>query len=207
MFNELHKALAALDDEIQTTRVLNRRPPPPRAPQIQLLTEWATDHPERFRRKVRVLPSVFDELVRKIQDHPIFSTQGQLPVYFQLALFLNRAGHYGNAATPEDVAEWAGVSVGTVYNCSRRVMISLISLHDEVMHWNIQDPACIEEKNKAKAWVGGRICSGWKYGYLSGDGTCFNLYQKPGHYGETFCDRKCNYSLNCQVEFFFMIWI
>jgi hypothetical protein len=169
--------------------------------------EWATEHPNHFRRKVRVLPAVFDELVRRIQDHPIFSTRGQLPAYFQLAIFLNRAGHYGNAATTEDVGEWAGVSVGTVYNCSSRVMIALVSLHDEVIRWNIQDPACMEEKNRAKAWVEAKTCRGWRNGYLSCDGSCFNLFQKPGYHGETFYDKKSNYSLNCQVEFFFVIFI
>ncbi|KAG2067112.1 hypothetical protein BDR04DRAFT_1129750 [Suillus decipiens] len=40
-----------------------------------------------------------------------------LPVIVQLTIFLNGVGCYGNTATMEDLAEWVGVSIGTVYNC------------------------------------------------------------------------------------------
>jgi len=60
----------------------------------------------------------------------------QLPVWFQLAIFLNGVGHYGNAATTQDIAEWAGVAVGTVYNCYQCVMLSLLHWHDAVIHFN-----------------------------------------------------------------------
>ncbi|KAG2746065.1 hypothetical protein P692DRAFT_201694805, partial [Suillus brevipes Sb2] len=70
-----------------------------------------------FCRKLRVNPPVFVEIVNKIINHPVFSNNShnpQLPVPVQLAIFLNSVGHYRNAATMEDIVDWAGVSVGTV---------------------------------------------------------------------------------------------
>jgi hypothetical protein len=48
----------------------------------------------------------------------------------QLAIFLNRVGHYGNSISPQDVSQWAGVSVGSVINCTNRVMAALLAEHD-----------------------------------------------------------------------------
>lgn len=80
---------------------------------------------------------MFVELINKIIYHLIFynnSNNPQLPVLIQLAIFLNAAGHYGIAAT---VAEWAGVSVGTVYNCYRHVMVAILQHHDNTIHFDL----------------------------------------------------------------------
>ncbi|KIK11476.1 hypothetical protein PISMIDRAFT_43298, partial [Pisolithus microcarpus 441] len=58
------------------------------------------------------------------------SNNKQLPVSIQLAIFLYHAGHYGNACSPEDVGQWAGVSIGTVVNCTHRVMAAILDQHD-----------------------------------------------------------------------------
>ena len=124
----------------------------------------------------------------------------QLPVWFQLAIFLNGAGHYGNAATLQDMAEWAGVAVGTIHNCYKRVMLSLLHLHDQAIHF---DPIHCEddyaEKERAKAWVEARSIPEWRGGFLCVDGSTFNFFQKPGHHGEVFFDRKSRYSVTNQV--------
>ncbi|KIM50592.1 hypothetical protein SCLCIDRAFT_145082 [Scleroderma citrinum Foug A] len=121
------------------------------APQLQLLKEWClNDDLKNFCHKLQVHPDVFTSLVKRIQDHPIFSNNSnnpQLPVSVQLAIFLNGVGHYGNGATTEDVAEWAGVSVGMIYNCYRRVMITLLQLHDNIIHFNLMDLKDQEERN------------------------------------------------------------
>jgi hypothetical protein len=205
LFSELIDVIGVLEDEVQKARVLRNRTRLSHAPQLHLLDEWALHDTRRFRRKLRVDPGVFDKLVECIENHPIFGSERQLPVEVQLAIFLNRAGHYGNAATTEDVADWAGVSVGTVYNCSNRVMIAIAALHDDAISWNPQDPRCIHEKARAKEWVESRAGPEWRDGYLTGDGSCFPLFQKPGLHGESFYDRKCNYSLNCQVPFYFIL--
>ena len=196
-------AIEALHDEVEKTRMLCRPPRSSRAPQLHLLEEWSLDHPEKFRRKLRVDCDVFVELVNRISDHPIFynaSNNPQLPVPIQLAIFLNGIGHYGNAATSEDVAEWAGVSTGTVYNCYRRVMIAILQHHDDVIHFDPLNSSDQAEREKAKRWVEERTCREWRGGFMCVDGTPFKLFQKPGWHGEGFFDRKSNYSLSAQVS-------
>ncbi|KAG2048435.1 hypothetical protein BDR06DRAFT_984800 [Suillus hirtellus] len=94
-------------------RVLNARPKLSHAPQLHLLPEWGMHAPDKFLRKHCVSPAVFNKLIEHIQPHAIFynnSNNPQLPIPIQLAIFLNGIGHYGNAATTQDLAEWAGVS-------------------------------------------------------------------------------------------------
>ncbi|KIN95105.1 hypothetical protein M404DRAFT_53663, partial [Pisolithus tinctorius Marx 270] len=195
--------IAALQDEVEKTRVLNNQPRPSHSPQLHLLDEWKIDHPRLFQHKLRVPPAVFSAIVDKIETHPIFhnnSNNPQLPVPIQLAIFLNAAGHYGNAATSQDMAEWAGVSVGTVHNCYKRVMVAILHHHDEVIHFNPEEPQDRREKDRAKRYVEERTCPQWKGGFLCVDETPFNLFQKPGLHGEGFFDRKSNYSLSNQVS-------
>jgi hypothetical protein len=115
IFTEFINAICALQEEIEECCVLDIRPQLSCAPQLHLLPEWAMFSPKKFCRKLRIDPQVFDKLTERIQGHPIFynnSNNPQLPVAVQLALFLNGISHYGNAAMTEDVADWAGVSVG-----------------------------------------------------------------------------------------------
>ena len=55
-------------------------------------------------------------------------------MYIQLSIFLFCAGHYGNASSPEDTAQWAGVSVGGVEKSTDHVIVALLSCHDEAVH-------------------------------------------------------------------------
>jgi hypothetical protein len=193
------QGLIALEDEVRQTRILRPTVRISRAPQIHLLDEWRHHNLKRFRAKVRVEPYIFDELVTLIEAHHIFQSDRQLPVSTQLAIFLNRAGHYGNGLTIDDIGDWAGVSSGTVHNCCNRVMIAVLQLHDFAMDWDTNKEECAEEKENAKKWVASRSCPEWRNGYLTGDGTCVPLFQKPSEYGEAYFDKKKNYSLNCQV--------
>lgn len=124
----------------------------------------------------------------------------QLPVWFQLAIFLNGAGHYGNAATLQDMAEWADMAVGMIHNYYKRVMLSLLYLQDQAIHF---DPIHCEddyaEKERAKAWVEARSIPEWRGGFLYVDGSTFNFFQKPEYHGEVFFDRKLCYSVTNQV--------
>jgi hypothetical protein len=202
-FTEFSNTIQALEDEVEKARTLVSRPKATHAPQLHLLDEWRLENPRRFRRKLRVDPEVFVELVNRIIHHPVFynnSNNPQLPVPVQLAVFLNGIGHYGNAATAEDMADWAGVSVGTVYNCYRRVMVAILQHHDNVIHFDPLEAKDQIEKDRAKDWVEERTCSEWRGGFLCVDGTPFNVYQKPGWHGEGFFDRKSNYSLSAQVS-------
>ncbi|EGN93969.1 hypothetical protein SERLA73DRAFT_156087 [Serpula lacrymans var. lacrymans S7.3] len=79
--------------------------------------------------------------------------------------------------TAADLADWASVSVGSVELCTKRTMITVLSLHDEMI-----SPPTDEEKAEVKRWVKKQVCEAWENGYLSVDGTTFNLFQKPGHH-------------------------
>ncbi|KIK77201.1 hypothetical protein PAXRUDRAFT_167526, partial [Paxillus rubicundulus Ve08.2h10] len=172
------------------------------APQIHLLDEWKVKKPKFFLHRLQVQPLIFDAITTKISTHHIFynnSNNPQLPVHIQLAIFLNAAGHYGNTATSQDMAVWAGVSVGTVHNCYKRVMITILDHHNKFIHFNQENSADIAEKERAKAHVEAKTCTEWRGGFLSVEGTPFNLFQKPGWHGEGFFDHKSNYSLSNHV--------
>lgn len=181
-----------------TTRVLEASPPVEKLGQLGIyLYNYRGKHPGRFRKKLRVTPAVFDRLVELIQDHDIFhnnSNVPQLPVNTQLAIFLVRVGHYGNASSPEDVAQFAGVSVGTVINATYRCLIAFLARHDEAI---MMPPE--EEKEKAKEYVEKATCPEWRNGFLLADGTKFALFQKPGLHGEAWFDKNKDYSIDCQV--------
>jgi hypothetical protein len=80
---------------------------------------------------------------------------------------MNHVGYYGNAVTIQDIADWAGVSVGTVYNCTNCIMITIALFHNDTISWNLQNPKCLHAKAIAKKWVERRICRAWKHGYLT----------------------------------------
>ena len=106
-----------------------------------------------------------------IENHHVFhnsSNVPQLPVPTQLAIFLVRVGHYGNASSPEYVARWAGVSLGTVINATYRCFIAFLALHDEAV---MMPPR--EEKERAKEYVEQATCPEWRNGFLLADGTKF----------------------------------
>jgi hypothetical protein len=163
-----------------------------------VLVDFKFHDPKRFRHNLRVLPSTFDRLLEMIETDPIFSNDAyvsQSPVSEQLAIAMFRFGHFGNAASVEVVAQWAGVSAGTVVNCTRRVMLTFLALHDSAIRWPSED-----EKEESKQWVEIASCYAWRDGYCMVDGMPVDLFQKPGFHGEAYFDRKSNYSLNLQVR-------
>ena len=151
----------------------------------------------RFKRNLRVHPITFDAICSNLQ-HPIFtnrSTCNQLPLQYQVAIALYRFGHEGNGVSCEAVAQWAGVSVGTVVNVTSRVIEATLSKQSDIIRW-----ASVAEKEEAKSWieeVSG--CQTWRNGYCMVDGTLIPLFSKPSFYGEAYFDRKSNYSLNVQL--------
>ena len=187
-----------LMNHLLNSRVLSQAPPVPKSSQLHLLDHWRLYSPERFRRKLRVEPETFDGLVVLIKDDPIFSNQSncpQLPVGIQLCVFLFRAGHYGNAASPEDTAQWAGISVGAVEKCTDRIIVALLSHHDSAVHF-----PDASDKEEAKTFVEEHTCAEWQNGFLLVDGTKFALFQRPGLHGDAWFDKGGVYSIDCQVR-------
>lgn len=187
-----------LANYISTARILEPDLPVRKSGQLDLyFTYFRYESPHRFRKKLRVSPVVFDALVDVIEPHDIFHNHSncpQLPVPIQLAVFLVRLGHYGNHASPEDIAQWAGVSLGTVENATYRCMIAVLALHDQFVMFPPE-----EEKAKAKEYVSELTCPEWRHGFLMGDGTKVPLFQKPGLHGEAYFDKNKDYSLDLQV--------
>lgn len=198
MYEDFNREITALRHEILTTRVLEPGARVPKSSQLHLLDDFSENNLRLFRKKLRMDPETFHALVERIVDHPIFynnSNVTQAPPKVQLAIFLNRVGHYGNAASPEDIAQWAGGSAGWVDKCTNRVMVALLSLHDEAIHL-----PTAEEKEEAKAWVEGETCEEWRNGFLLVDGTKFPVFQRPGLHGDAWYDKNKDYSLDCQVR-------
>ena len=179
------------------TNILNPGPPIPKSSQLHLLDHWRIHNPEHFHHKLHVEPQTFDSLVSHIKDHPVFhnnSNNSQLPVYIQLYIFLFHAGHYGNASTPEDTAQWARVSVGRVEKSIDCVIIALLSCHDQAIHF--PDAA---EKEHSKLYVDKAVCPEWCGGFLLAGGLKFPFYQCPGLHGDAWFDMDGMYSIDCQV--------
>ena len=163
------------------------------------LSDFRSDHPNRFRKKLCISPVVLDRLVELIKNNDIFhnnSNVPQLPVSTQLTIFLIHVDHYGNTSAPEYVAQWAGVSVGTVINATYRCLVAFLSLHDEAIMMLPE-----EEKERAKEYVEVATCPEWQNGFLLADGMKFVLFQKPGLHGEVWFDKNNlkDYSVDCQV--------
>jgi len=141
-------------------------------------TIYSIHHPHLFRQKLCVDPEIFDDILDLISYHPILHNQSnnpQLPVAIQLAIFLNHAGHYGNAISLEDVAQWAGVSVGTVVNCTHQVMGAILAHHDHFVGFPALDPQHAED---ARHFVGSQTCPEWQNGIFAVDGSTIDLYAK-----------------------------
>jgi hypothetical protein len=198
---ELANILARTADSLQTiaeTRILNPHDVAKCSQLDLVLVEFKTDDPKRFRQNLRVSPSTFDSLLKMIERHLVFtnnSYRSQVPVNAQLAITLYRLGHNGNTASVDAIAQWAGLSAGTIVNCTRRVMVAFLALHDTAIRWPSD-----EEKEEAKEWVESVSCHAWRDGFCMVDGTLVPLFEKPGHHGEAYFDRKSNYSLNVQVS-------
>ncbi|KIK79634.1 hypothetical protein PAXRUDRAFT_40505, partial [Paxillus rubicundulus Ve08.2h10] len=100
--------------------------------QLILLDHFADHCPGLFQKKLWVDPDIFDGILNQISDHPIFSSA---LLNYQLVIFLNRAGHYGNVIFPEEIAQWAGVSIVSVVNCTNCVMVAVLDQHDDFIQF------------------------------------------------------------------------
>lgn len=174
----------------------------PRGPAILpfVLSTLKEERPDHFREQLRIWPSTFDLLVAALSSDPVFSNNSQnaqLPVDYQVAIVLFRFGHYGNASSVQAVANWAGVGKGTVLLVTRRVMRAILRRPFKDAYVRLPNEA---EKEAAKAWVEEHSCKAWRGGWCMVDGTLVPLYNRPFWFGESYFDRKCNYSMNIQVS-------
>lgn len=157
--------------------------PRPPAQMPHVLRVLKHERPDHFREILRVSPVTFDRIVDGIKDDPVFTNKSnnpQLPVEEQVAA----------------VARWAGAGRGSPSLHTKRVLTAVLR------HDFMEQAVCFptkEEKEEAKAWVEAHSCHAWRDGWLMVDGTLIPLFDRPFWYGESYFDRKCNYSLNIQV--------
>ncbi|KAF9039982.1 hypothetical protein BJ165DRAFT_1416426 [Panaeolus papilionaceus] len=166
-----------------------------------VLSYFKKHRPDHFRQELRITPKTFDALVKALKKDPAFqnnSQNKQTPVCHQIAIALYRFGHSGNACSLDKVAKWSGYAKGTVVLATKRVMTAI--LRPEFLHQHVRLPTS-EEKEEAKKWIEKHSCSAWRDGWCMVDGTLVPLYERPHWYGESYFDRKSNYSLNFQVFF------
>ncbi|KIK18493.1 hypothetical protein PISMIDRAFT_109352 [Pisolithus microcarpus 441] len=194
-YTQLLDTIKALHDEVEATCILKCL-----ASQLPLLDHFADHRPSLFWKKLCVNPAIFDKILDQISSHPVFQNQSnnkQLPISIQLAIFLYCTGHYGNVCSPEDVGQWAGVSIGTVVNCTHHVIAALLDQHDKFVYI---PGVHSEEMWHAWAFTESRTCCAWKNRVFAADSSMINLYARPGMFGDGFYDQKACFSLNCQVS-------
>jgi len=197
----VRKAISAIhSSRYHRNRKFGHGRPPTYLPLILTTYKDNEEFHHLFRQWLRVDPVTFDKILVEISSDPFFvnrSRHPQMPVDSQLAITLYRFGHYGNAAGLQRVADWAGVGKGTVLVATRRVMTAVLrsSFKDKAIR--MPTPG---EKEEAKEWVEKRSkCPAWRDGWCFVDGTLVPLAFRPFWYGQSYFDRKCNYSLNIQV--------
>lgn len=196
------KAVVQELNEMYAKRYEESRNNLPRGPSYlhHVLVALKNTREDHFRQQLRVNPSTFDAIVRRIEDDPVFANQSsnsQMSVEDQLAITLYRFGRSGNASGLQDVANWAGVAKGTVSLVTKRVMTAI--LRPEFMSQAVRFPD-EDEKREAKEWVRQHSCHVWRHGWCFVDGTLVPLAARPAWFGESYWDRKDRYSMNVQVR-------
>jgi hypothetical protein len=188
--------------QLYSDRYLQDRPPIPKSQEFKemLLGIYKHEHPEIFRSYLRITVSCFDALVSVLEEDPTFhnnSHTGQMPVVEQLAIALYRFGHYGNGASVKKVALLFGVGYGTVKLVTARVLKACCSekFRSASVQW-----VNAATKETAKVWVEKASCPEWRNGWFMVDGTLVPLFRRPAFFGNTWFDRKSNYSMNVQVK-------
>jgi hypothetical protein len=189
--------------QLYSERYLQDRQPIPKSQEFKmmLLGIYKREHTEIFRLYLRITVSCFDALVSVLEEDPIFhnnSPNEQMPVVEQLAIALYRFGHYGNGASVKKVALLFGVGYGTVKVVTARVLKACCSEQFRSASVQWVDAAT---KETAKVWVEKASCPEWRNGWLMVDGTLVPLFRRPAFFGNTWFDRKSNYSMNVQVKF------
>ncbi|GJJ77634.1 nuclease HARBI1 [Entomortierella parvispora] len=147
-----------------------------------------------FRQHFRMDKNSFSAIAVIIGPHPVFQNSSrcrQLHPFWQLAVTLERFGHYGNRVSENMLASDFGISPGSVVLCTNRVMTALVSLVPDWIRWpNSQER---EKHSRLMRREGFPGCVGFI------DGTTIPLSQKPAQEGTAYFDRKQRYSVNAQI--------
>ncbi|KAH9994358.1 hypothetical protein BJV74DRAFT_884185 [Russula compacta] len=100
-----------------------------------VISDFDADDEESDKEVIRPSPRqwvqtrIKEIIIMKISDDPVFlnkSNTPQQPIEEQVAIMLFQFGHYGNAASLQNVANWAGVSKGTITVATQCVMTAIL---------------------------------------------------------------------------------
>lgn len=104
--------LQILYEQIQCNRYLEPREHIVRAPEPLDWLLFQLDE-KRFKQEIRITRNYFQELLAKIENHPIFQSRTcnkQRPIYHQLLVAMKRFGTYGNGAAIGTIARYFTLS-------------------------------------------------------------------------------------------------
>jgi len=156
-----------------------------------------------FRQMARMDQISFLKLLQKIEDHGVFRNESVAPqelVWVQLAVALNRLGCYGNGNSIGRVARFSGISNGSVWNYTRRVITAILSLTDDYIYWpDAEKRIRIRERFYTKHGL--RNCVGIV------DGTPVIFAQRPAVDGETFFDRYTSPTMFCKLILYHIVLV
>ncbi|KAL3677949.1 hypothetical protein R1sor_020905 [Riccia sorocarpa] len=127
-------------------------------------------------------------------DHPVFHNNSPYPhaeVFVQLAVTLDLFGHEGNGACLDRTMLMWGLSHDSMVNYTNRVMTALESAMGHEIAWPDHQERVVNSAHFVE--LGFLGCLGLV------DGTLVKLSQRPRDDGETYFDRKSNYSMNVQI--------
>jgi hypothetical protein len=140
---------------------------------------------DQFRQHFRTSRYGFSVIAGLIERHSVFhnkSNYSQMHPAWQLAIALQRLGHYGSRSAVNMVAADVGVSATAVVQYTNRVLEALVSLAPDWIVW--PDAQKRSEHARSMRTEGFPGCIGFI------DGTTLPLYQKPGQDGTAYFDRK-----------------
>ncbi|OAV90091.1 hypothetical protein PTTG_03291 [Puccinia triticina 1-1 BBBD Race 1] len=137
----------------------------------------------RFKQEFRMLQHYFFHLLSKIEDHPVFQNNSNIPqrhLREQLMVTLKRMGLYGNSA------------LGAVILYCSRTIEAILSLEKNYVQWpDVQARQALA--SQISSFTGFRNCVGII------DGTLFPLYNKPSIDPQDYYLRKGYYGLAALV--------
>jgi hypothetical protein len=120
--------LQILYEQIQCNRYLELREHIARAPDHLDWLLFQLDE-KRFKQEIRITRYYFQELLAKIENHPIFQNRTcnkQRPVYHQLLVTMKRFGTYGNGAAIGIIARYFSLSGNDLFfSCNISVFVFL----------------------------------------------------------------------------------
>ncbi|KAK5820658.1 hypothetical protein F5H01DRAFT_167742 [Linnemannia elongata] len=168
-----------------TTRYVHKPVPRRQRDNYFFTSKFYTYSSDEFRQHFRTTRHSFGVIASLIEDNEVFRNNSnfrQTHPSWQLAVALQRLGHYGSRAAVQIIASDMGISVGSVVEFTNRVIEALNSIANEWLLWPEKEER--EDHGRAMRKEGFPGCVGFI------DGTTLPLFNKPGYEGPSYFDRK-----------------